>query len=156
MKKIFLVILPVLTLATIISLIVIKNHDFSNTKNLPSIIGVVTSKFTDCEGGEEMDEDGNIVPITEISCDGGSLITVSYREKESVTSTKETFVTATGYVPEDMAYSIDVTHINVGDSVVVKYQIDENDYKTLGCEGCTVRLADHIEILSEQGDDQLE
>lgn len=105
---------------------------------------MVTSKFTDCVGGEEMDEEGNIVPITEISCDGGSLITVAYKENESSITSKETFVTSTGMVPEDMAYSIDVTHINIGDTVVVKYQIDENDYKTLGCEGCTVRLADHI------------
>jgi hypothetical protein len=106
---------------------------FIGTKYTPGTLhsanGVVTRKFTDCVGGEEMDKSGRISKITEISCDGGSTITI-----DGNTS----FITSTGNVLQNTSYSVDVSSIAVGDTVVVKYAQDANGYRTLGCKGCSV------------------
>lgn len=94
------------------------------------LTGIVTRKFTDCSGGEEMDSRGNISAIEEpISCDGGSTITIDY---------KETFVTTSGFVPQDMAFSTDVSSIRVGDKVTVRYAEDLDGQKSLNCVSCSV------------------
>jgi hypothetical protein len=95
-----------------------------------SITGIVTSKFTDCVGGNEYSVDGKIIPIEPISCDGGSTITIDR---------KETFVTESGYVAENERYSVDVSSINVGDKVRVKYAL-EKGHKSLHCQDCSVSL----------------
>lgn len=91
--------------------------------------GMVTSKFTDCVGGEKLDTTGKIVPIGQITCDGGSTITLDH---------KHTFITATGYVRPEHAYQKDVSSIRVGDKVLVRYVIDNHGNKSLNCEGCGV------------------
>jgi hypothetical protein len=94
-----------------------------------SISGTVTSKFTDCVGGEEMNPQGNITPIRSVSCDGGSTITIDF---------KHSFVTATGLVAPGNAYSKDVSKVKVGDSVIVHYTTDSQGYKSLNCNSCGV------------------
>jgi hypothetical protein len=96
-----------------------------------TLSGTVTSKFTDCVGGQEMDKQGNISRIQEVSCDGGSTITVDY---------KDSFVTSTGLVRPEASYSVDVSKIKVGDKVIVHYTTDLEGYKTLNCKSCGVSL----------------
>lgn len=98
-------------------------------RNTKTITGIVTNKFTDCEGGSQMDKNGNITPIEEITCDGGSTITIDY---------KETFITITGNVPNASKYAVDVTEVQVGDKAIVRYAIDKDGHKTLGCKDCSV------------------
>lgn len=93
------------------------------------LTGVVTSKFTDCEGGIELDEQGRAVPIKQVSCDGGSYITIDRGQS---------FITSTGRVPPDLAYSVDVTKIKVGDRVTVRYIKDSEGNKKLNCDRCGV------------------
>lgn len=94
-----------------------------------TITGTVTSKFTDCVGGEEISKSGIITPIKDVSCDGGSTITIDY---------KDIFITSTGEVLPNDSYSIDVSSIKVGDRVKVRYVTNSAGYKSLNCKSCGV------------------
>lgn len=91
--------------------------------------GIVTRKFTDCSGGEEMDRQGSITPIRQVSCDGGSTITVDYNK---------TLITATGMTAPGYAYAVDVSTIKVGDKVLVRYTMDNEGGMSLNCKKCGV------------------
>ncbi len=96
---------------------------------LHQITGTVTTKFTDCVGSEVMDTNGKISKIDRVPCDGGSKIIIDY---------DKTFITQTGNVPQNEAYNIDVSSIQVGDKVTVRYIVDQEGYETLKCDACSV------------------
>ena len=98
--------------------------------NQETITGTVTSIFTDCVGGEEMDKYGIIAPIKKVYCDGGDTITIDYNYE---------FVTAPGLLIYGEPYSVDVSSIKVGDRVKVHYQNDSDGFKFLGCKSCGVQ-----------------
>jgi len=127
-KKVLLLAVAALTVS-IIGLGMILRGNRDNPRQEGSMSGVVTSKFTDCVGGEKLDTNGKIVPIDQVSCDGGSTITLDH---------KNTFITATGYVRPEYAYKKDVSSIKVGDKVLVRYMTDSQGNKSLNCESCGV------------------
>lgn len=94
--------------------------------------GTVTRKFTNCEGGMQLDKLTGVVrdiPISEVTCDLGSTVTINYVDE---------IITATGKVSPGTAFSVDVTQINVGDTVLVRYRLDDNGEKNLNCEICGI------------------
>ncbi len=76
-----------------------------------------------------MDTNGKISKIDRVPCDGGSKIIIDYNK---------TFITQTGNVPQNEAYNIDVSSIQVGDKVTVRYIVDQEGYETLKCDACSV------------------
>lgn len=92
------------------------------------VTGTVTRKFTDCSGGEEMNQLGAISPIKEVTCDGGSEITLNFIQ---------TFRTSSG--EGGPPYTVDVKDIRVGDKVRVNFTQDTEGNTTLNCKGCSVQ-----------------
>lgn len=105
---------------------------FKSSTKERAVGGMVTRKFTNCQGGEQLNQQtGKVSPIpqSDITCDLGSTITVDGVGE---------LITATGKVPQNMAYSVDVSNIKVGDSVLVRYRLEDDGTKTLQCANCGV------------------
>ena len=124
-KKVLFLLASIAIICAVIALFLFGRNDLLNQN---TATGLVTSKLTDCVGGEELDRNGNLAPIKEVSCDGGSTITIDY---------KDTFVTTTGLVASG-GYSVDVSSIKAGDRVKVRYVTDSEGHKSLNCKGCGV------------------
>lgn len=71
---------------------------------------------------------GAVTPIKEITCDGGSTITIDYNE---------TFYTDSGN--SISPFSIDTTTIAVGDKVRVHFERDPEGNATLNCKDCSIQ-----------------
>lgn len=97
-----------------------------------SITGVVTGKYNDCGTGEEMDANGRIRKVDQVPCDVGSSIMIDRKHR---------FVHEFSSPLTQNDYSIDVSHIKVGDTVTVKYMLEDNDFMSLDCAECSIELA---------------
>ena len=134
--------LIVVTVVAIMSamLIVLLNQGALSQVSFPfasdvrqgAIGGTVTRKFTNCHGGTQMDAPTGVVreiPVSEVTCDLGSTVTINYVDE---------IITATGKVSPGTAFGVDVTQINVGDTVLVRYRLNDNGEKNLNCEICGI------------------
>lgn len=132
----------IFALLLVIAAAVVTAFLFFNTNDTKTLSGTVTTKFTDCEGGREMNREGQITTIDPVTCDGGSYITIDHEND---------FGTASGLTSVDESYSVDVTNIKVGDEVKVTYNTNQKGYHVtykanqksqiyhaLNCDGCRV------------------
>lgn len=123
----FLAICSILVIALVLCLPAIRIA-LNSRSGQNEAVGIVTRKFIDCSGGEEMNALGAINSIEQVSCDGGSTITIDFTQ---------TFRTSSG--EGGPPFSVDTTRIAVGDKVRVRYSQDSEGNTTLNCRDCSIQ-----------------
>ncbi|MEL6984692.1 MAG: hypothetical protein AAFO29_19855 [Actinomycetota bacterium] len=102
--------------------------DPSKAGEMATLSGPVTEIFTDCQSWLVLNEDGEAEHRNDISCDGGSFITVQGQRIQ----------TTSGFVPAELAFDKHPVGLQPGDAVVVTAIHGPYGGLTLDCDSCGI------------------